>query len=322
MTTHPFISIVLPAHNESKGLSRAVEAIEAVVSQCTDRYEFVIVDDGSTDDTYQVIEALADSNPHIRGIRFSRNFGKEAALLAGLDRATGDVVITMDSDLQHPPPVIPELLALWRQGYKVVNAVKQGRPGDSFMVRLRASVFNRMLSAVGGIDTRHSSDFKLLDRTAVNILINDLPERRRFYRGLSDWLGFEQSVVSFTVAERAAGEGKWSMLGLIDLAVTAIVSFTSAPLRVVTVLGVATLTLGFFVGTEALWSWFHGRAVSGFTTLITTLLILCSFIMISLGIIGEYIGKIYEEIKKRPVYLVASACGAETRESDDGRAKV
>jgi glycosyltransferase involved in cell wall biosynthesis len=311
MATAPFISIVLPTHNESQVLRRTVEEVEQHTAQCSDHYELIFIDDGSSDDTFEVTSALAKANTHVIGLQLSRNFGKEAALLAGLKHAAGDVVITMDADLQHPPAVIPALVDAWQQGYKVVNAVKEDRPGDSFAVKLRARLFNKLLTSLGGVDMRGASDFKLLDRSVVDILSRSLPERSRFFRGLSDWVGFPQTSVPFTVASRAEGTGKWSIFALTELALTALVAFTSAPLRIVSILGVVTLIFGGIVAGEALWSWFHGKAISGFTTTITTILILSSFIMISLGIIGEYIAKIYDEIKHRPVYLVASVCGSQ-----------
>ncbi len=311
MSDDPLISVVLPAYNEALGLAHALGVIEGIVGQCSSRYELILIDDGSRDETYQVIAGLAASNPCVRGLRFSRNFGKEAALLAGLEMARGDAVITMDTDLQHPPALIPELIDQWRRGYKVVNAVKRDRSADSALTRLRANLFNRLLTAVGGVDLQGASDFKLLDRVVVDVLVRELPERRRFFRGLSGWLGFPQAQVPFRVADRAVGDSKWSLLGLIELATTATISFTSAPLRIITLLGVMTLAFGSIVAVDALWSWFHGRSVSGFATIIVTLLIVSSSVMISLGIIGEYIAKIYEEIKARPVYLVDAACGTE-----------
>lgn len=304
----PYISVVVPAHNEVAGLQKALACIEAVVAGCTEDYELIVIDDGSVDGTFSVIEGLAAENERVLGLQLSRNFGKEAALLAGLRQSAGDLVVTMDADLQHPPELIPQLVEHWKSGFKVVNAVKQDRPNDAFLVRMRARVFNTILSSLGGIDVHNASDYKLLDRSVVNVLAHELPERVRFYRGLSLWLGFPQTDVPFSVAEREDGESKWGMLALIQLALTAILSFTNAPLRIVTSLGFLTMLLGFFVGGDALWSWFHGTTVSGFTTIITTMLILSSFIMISLGIIGEYIAKIYDEIKQRPTYLVSSVC--------------
>jgi hypothetical protein len=165
---------------------------------------------------------------------------------------------------------------------------------------------------------RNGSDFKLLGRRAVDVVVRELPERRRFYRGLAAWVGFRQETIPFDVDARAAGGGKWSLVGLLELATTAIVSFTSAPLRIVTILGAVTLIFGILVAADTLWSWFEGQAVSGFATIIITLLLLGSFIMISLGIIGEYIAKIYDEIKERPTYLVESRCGFETGDAGSG----
>jgi len=303
------ISIVIPAHNEAAGIENAVDELKRVMEGVQTQYELIIIDDGSQDDTFSRIEALAEKDVQVKGVRFSRNFGKEAALLAGLEAASGDIVITIDADLQHPPGLIPALLEQWEKGFSVVHAVKQDRTQDGILTRWRAAIFNGLLTRIGGVDVRNSSDYKLLDRAAVEIIVKSLPERRRFYRGLADWIGFEQTTVPFVVAERNAGKGKWSILSLADLAVTAIVSFTSAPLRIVTFLGLLTLVFGILVAGETLWSWMHGRSVSGFATIIITLLIIGSFIMISLGIIGEYIAKMYDEIKARPTYLVSARCG-------------
>jgi glycosyltransferase involved in cell wall biosynthesis len=271
--------------------------------------EIVVVDDGSHDDTFARVCELAQKDPRIKGLRFTRNFGKEAALLAGLRAAQGHAVVTIDADLQHPPQLIPRMISEWRKGAKVVDAVKRSRERDGFLTRMRARVFNSLLSTLGGIDVQNSSDFKLLDRVVVDAIARGLPERQRFYRGLSGWVGYSHVSVPFDVEARAAGQGKWTLWKLAELATTATVSFTSAPLRIVTVLGLFTLAFGFAVGTEALIGWFRGQAISGFTTTIVTLLILGSFIMISLGIIGEYIAKIYDEIKARPPYLVETSVG-------------
>jgi len=305
------LSIVIPAHNEALGIADAIDVIAGVLDQCAIRYELIVVDDGSRDATFAKVQELCQERPVLRGLHFSRNFGKEAALLAGLEAAKGDAVITMDADLQHPPALIPQMIEKWREGAKVVHAVKEDRSHDSAFARLRAGIFNGILTRLSGIDVRNSSDFKLLDRTAVDVIVRQLPERRRFYRGLADWVGFEQASIPFAVEQRTAGEGKWSFMALVDLATTAIISFTSAPLRIVTILGSITLVFAFLVAVEALWSWLQGEAVSGFATIIMTVLLLGSFIMISLGIVGEYIAKIYEEIKARPSYIVDSACGFE-----------
>ena len=306
------LSVVIPAHNEESGIAHSVSVIREILDTCDINWEIVVVDDGSSDRTFERLRELAGQEVRLRGLRFSRNFGKEAALLAGLNIAKGDAVVTIDADLQHPPRLIPEMVKAWKQGAKVVDGVKRSRSTDGALTRLRARIFNATLSRLGGINMENSSDFKLLDRIAVDAITQALPERQRFYRGLSDWVGYTHVSIPFDVEERAEGQGKWSLLGLIGLATTAIIAFTSAPLRIVTALGMATLFFGLVVAGDALLSWFQGRAVSGFVTTIITLLIIGSFIMISLGIIGEYIAKIYDEIKRRPSYLIESTVGIDS----------
>jgi polyisoprenyl-phosphate glycosyltransferase len=320
MSANPLrlLSLVVPAHNEERGIARAVDVIAGALASSGVELEIIVVDDGSRDATFERVRELARHDARVRGLRFTRNFGKEAALLAGLRVAAGDAVVTIDSDLQHPPTLIPQMLEEWRKGAMVVDAVKRNRDNDGLLTRARAELFNGLLSRLGGINLRHASDFKLLDRIVVDAIARELPERQRFYRGLADWVGYRHASVPFDVAERAEGEGKWSVWKLVQLATTAIVSFTSAPLQIVTILGLLTLVLGVGVGADAVISWFQGRAVSGFATTIITLLIVGSFIMISLGIIGEYIAKIYDEIKARPPYLVESTVGFEP--SDTARA--
>jgi glycosyltransferase involved in cell wall biosynthesis len=310
--TDALISVVIPAHNESAGISNAVSIISSAVEQCSKRFEIIIIDDGSDDEMFDIVTELAIQDSRVQGIRLSRNFGKEAALLCGLQAAIGDVVITIDSDLQHPPTLIYEMMEKWQQGALIVHAIKRSRKNDSLIAKARAYMFNRAISWLAKIDLNNSSDFKLLDRIIVDTLANRLPERNRLYRGLASWVGYPSEFVEFDVNPRSNGEGQWSMFGLIELAITTVVSFTSAPLRIVTILGFMTALLGFIVGTDAAISWFRGQAVSGFATLIITILIIGSFIMISLGILGEYVANIYDEIKQRPVYFVAETVGFET----------
>jgi glycosyltransferase involved in cell wall biosynthesis len=307
------VSVVIPAHDEAAGIEHTINEIERVLDGCEIGYEYelIIVDDGSRDGTFEKVLELETRHKGLKGIQFSRNFGKEAALLAGLTASTGDAVITMDADLQHPPELIPELLAKWKDGFQVVHGVKRDRSNDSALVRWRAMAFNYLIGLLGGIIVQHSSDFKLLDRIAVNAVVGQLPETQRFYRGLASWIGFKQTEIPFSVESRNVGYEKWSLPSLFDLATTALVSFTSAPLRIISILGLATLILGVVLAAEALLSWFQGKAVSGYTTIICTVLIIGSFIMISLGIVGEYMAKMYEEIKRRPSYLVTTRCGFE-----------
>lgn len=298
------LSIVVPAFNEEAGIQNALRTLGDTLAQIDYRYELIVVDDGSRDRTFERTVELSEKGLPVRAIRLSRNFGKEAALLAGLQNAAGDAVITIDADLQHPPSLIPQLVAEWEKGAKIVHGVKRHRGKEHWWSTARANVVNKLITTLGGVDVQNSSDFKLLDRTAVDALAISLTERKRFYRGLVSWLGFPQATVLFDVEERQFGKSGWSLHGLLALSLTALVSFTSAPLRVVSILGMLTFILGIAVGTDAIISWYHGEAVSGFATIIMTLLLIGSFIMISLGVIGEYIAKIYEEIKERPTYLV------------------
>jgi glycosyltransferase involved in cell wall biosynthesis len=301
------LSVVMPTFNEEAGISRSVSRVMSILAETNLRWEIIIVDDGSGDNTYGRICELAVLDNRVIGARFSRNFGKEAALLAGLRMATGDAVITIDSDLQHPPELIKQMVAEWHRGAKVVHGVKVSRKSDSGMVRLRARIFNKIMKEISGLDLYQTSDFKLLDRVAVKAIAEWLPERMRFYRGLAAWAGFRVAYVHFEVAERADGQSKWSIAQLFGLAVTAITSFTALPLRIITLLGVVTFAIGIVVGGEALYSWTQGEAASGFATIELTLLILGSFTMISLGIVGEYVARIYEEVKERPIYLIEAS---------------
>jgi glycosyltransferase involved in cell wall biosynthesis len=305
----PEISVVIPAYNESHGITEAIKQVVGVLSTCESAWEIIVVDDGSRDQTYQQICRLAQAEPRIKCIALSRNFGKEGAILAGLEYATGKAIIIMDADLQHPPNLIPEMLDKWRSGIQIVHAVKRSRKEDSVGKKTAAYCINKLISSLGGFNVNNSSDFKLLDREIVDIIVHRLPERERFFRGLTSWLGFSEDYIYFDVARRQGDESKWSFWSLLELSITALTSFTSAPLRIITFLGVATLLLGFFVASEALWSLLNGQAVSGYATIIISVLLIGSFIMISLGIIGEYIAKIYEEVKARPHYLVKASVG-------------
>lgn len=311
----PTISVVIPAFNEETGIAHAIGEIKSALSACHVSYELIIVDDGSRDNTFQKVCELNLADKSVKGIRLSRNFGKESALYAGLAAAQGDAVITIDADLQHPPALIQQMITSWKEGAKIVHAIKVDRSTDSRVTRLRAALFNNILKKLGGIDITNSSDFKLLDREVVEILTTQLNEKGRFYRGLSNWVGFKQQSIPFTVEERNAGTGKWSIYSLIGLAITAIVSFTSLPLRIITILGLFTFVFGALVASDALYSWYQGEAISGFTTTIISILIIGSFIMISLGIIGEYLAKIYDEVKDRPIYIIGNSVGIKDEEA-------
>lgn len=307
------LSVVIPAYNEEQAIRQTVAHIANILHNEEIDWEILVVDDGSQDQTFNCLSGIAKAEPRIKALSLSRNFGKEGALLAGLAYASGNAVVTIDADLQHPPQLIAEMLARWRQGAQIVHAVKRSRDVDTSGKKNSAFIVNHIVSVLGGINLNNSSDFKLLDREIVNIILYQLPERQRFFRGLTGWLGFEEAYVYFDVDLRQAGESKWSLLELSDLAITALTSFSSLPLRIITVLGFLTLLLGFFVASDAVWSYWHGQSVSGFATIIISLLLIGSFIMISLGIIGEYIAKIYQEVKSRPHFLVKKTLGVDKK---------
>ena len=298
------LSIVIPAYNEEKMIWKTTEVVSGIMEREKIPFELVFVNDGSKDQTWEMIEKAAEKNTHVTGIRFSRNFGKESAIFAGLANAEGDCIAVMDCDLQHPPETLVEMYRLWEQGYEVVEGVKRSRGKESALHRASAGMFYKIMSKAVQIDMSRASDFKLMDRKAVEALLS-MPERNAFFRALSSWVGYRTTSVEFDVQERTEGESKWSTWSLIKYAVRNIVGFSSAPLQMITVAGVLTLFFAIVLGIQSLVKYFCGHALEGFTTVILLLLIIGSLIMLSLGIIGIYIAKIYEEVKGRPRYFIA-----------------
>ena len=304
------LSVVLPAYNEEKMIEKAGTVIGQILEEQKIPYEIVFVDDGSKDGTWSEIERTAQKDPHIAGVHFSRNFGKESAMLAGLANTKGDCCVVMDCDLQHPPETVVEMYRLWEEGYEVVEGVKHSRGKESLAHKASAGMFYKLISKAVGIDMSRASDFKLLDRKAVDALL-EMPERNAFFRALSAWIGYKTTSVEFDVREREEGESKWSTKSLIRYAITNIVSFSSAPMQFVTGAGVFVFLLAVILGIQTLIHYFTGNAVEGFTTVILLLLLIGSILMISLGIIGYYISKIYEEVKGRPRYLISRKIDSE-----------
>ena len=298
------LSIVIPAYNEEKMIWKTTEVVSGIMEREKIPFELVFVNDGYRDKTWEMIEKAAEKNTHVTGIRFSRNFGKESAIFAGLANAEGDCIAVMDCDLQHPPETLVEMYRLWEQGYEVVEGVKRSRGKESVLHRASAGMFYKIMSKAVQIDMSRASDFKLMDRKAVEALLS-MPERNAFFRALSSWVGYRTTSVEFDVQERTEGESKWSTWSLIKYAVRNIVGFSSAPLQMITVAGVLTLFFAIVLGIQSLVKYFCGHALEGFTTVILLLLIIGSLIMLSLGIIGIYIAKIYEEVKGRPRYFIA-----------------
>lgn len=298
------VSIVVPVYNEGAHIRKSMAYVGQLCDDAAIPYELVLVDDGSKDHSWDEICSMAKEDEHITAVRLSRNFGKESALCAGLDLATGDAVIVMDADLQHPPELIPKMVSLWREGAEVVEGVKSSRGKEKRSYRFCAKLFYGMINKATGIAFDNASDFKLLDRKVVEAM-KQMPERMTFFRGMSAWVGFERKTFEFEVAERVDGASKWSLKHLITLAVTAVTSYTSAPLHCITVLGMIMFFCAIVLGSQTLYMKLAGYAQDGFTTVILLLLLIGSMIMISLGIIGLYLMKIYHEIKGRPRYLTS-----------------
>ncbi|MCX7747419.1 MAG: glycosyltransferase family 2 protein [Clostridia bacterium] len=299
------LSIVIPVYNEEKQIGRNINVIHQVLLADGIDHEFILIDDGSKDNTWLALKKLAQELPCVNAIKLSRNFGKEAALCAGLSSVTGDACVVMDSDLQHPPEIIPQMVRLWRhEGYEVIDGIKSSRGKESLSYKLSSLLFYNILHKLSGFNLNGASDFKLLDAKVVEAW-KALDERNTFFRGMSEWVGYKRKSIAFEVAERAEGVSKWSFVRLVKLAVTAITSFSSLPLQIVTFLGSLFLIGSFFLGIQTLYFKFKGIAVDGFTTVILLLLIIGSALMISLGIIGTYIAKIFDEVKARPRYLIS-----------------
>lgn len=298
------LSVVLPAYNEEQMLAKTCRTLKKILDLAEINYEMVIVDDGSTDQTWKIIEETAEKDRNVTGVHFSRNFGKEAAIVAGLAQASGNAVAVMDCDLQHPPEVLVKMYRLWEQGYEVVEGIKKSRGTETVFHRKSAGFFYRIMSRATGFNMENASDFKLLDRKAVESVLS-MPERSMFFRATSSWVGFKSTSVLFEVQERQAGESKWSTGSLIRYAFRNIVAFTTLPLQFVTIGAGGCFICSLLLLIYSLVRYFTGHAVEGYTTLLIVMLFIGSAVMMSLGIIGYYIARIYEEVKRRPRYIVS-----------------
>jgi len=308
-----FITVVIPVYNEESQICENISVIRQCLAETGMDFMILLVDDGSTDSTWSRLKMLSEEIPCIKALRLSRNFGKEAALCAGLEAAEGEACIIMDADLQHPPTLIPEMIRLWKdEGYEVVEGVKALRGNESMIKKVGANLFYQILSKLSGFNMQQSSDFKLLDKKVI-LAWRSMNERGTFFRGMSAWIGYNRISIPFNVGIRAKGVSKWSVFNLFTLAVKAITSFSSFPLHIVTFMGVFFLAGALVLGIQTLYMKLMGIALSGFTTVILLLLIIGSCLMISLGVIGTYIARIYEEVKYRPRYIVAD----EIKSSED-----
>nr|WP_282099078.1 glycosyltransferase family 2 protein [Thauera aromatica] len=305
------MSVVIPLYNESGSIQALHRRLSAVLDGLPlDGREVVFVDDGSRDDTFARVSALCAVDPKLRAIRFARNFGKEAAMAAGLRAATGDVVVLMDGDLQHPPELIPALLERWRNGAMMVTAVRRSRETDPWLRRQLTRAFYGFFSRISEVTLAEGGgDFRVFDRAVVDA-INSLPERTRFMKGITSWVGFRQEEVDFVPQARAAGESGWPMLRLLRYALDGLSAFSTLPLRVWSLVGLVMAGLSGIYG-----CWLIGRTLifgidlPGYISMMVSVLFLSGIQLISLGVLGEYIGHIFTEVKGRPLFLVAERIG-------------
>jgi glycosyltransferase involved in cell wall biosynthesis len=302
----PLLSVVAPCYNESEviglfynDLRRVLESLEQV------DFEMVLVDDGSTDDTLAQLNRLADGDPALRVLSLSRNFGHQIALTAGIDHAGGDAVVMMDSDLQHPPSLIPELVRQWRAGYDVVNAVRQSTEGEGWFKRLSSRGFYWLLNELSGTKVpAGAADFCLLSRRVCQSL-RDMPERHRFLRGLVSWAGFDRAMVPYVAPARAAGRTKYSMVKMVALALDAVFSFSAEPLRLALRAGLGVTIFGFaYLAYSLIYGYLLSGLVPGYSSLIALMMILGGSQLMFIGLIGQYLARVFEEVKGRPIYLL------------------
>lgn len=305
----PEITVVVPAFNEAEGIAAFLAQLFGVLQGCSNNFEVVVVDDGSRDATWERVRAELPRYPQLRALRFTRNFGKEAGILAGLREARGKAVVVMDSDGQHPPALLPQMLELWRSGQAhIVAAQKANRDTDSMLARLNARMFNGLMRMLTGLDLEGASDFRLLDRRVVDTLLS-FPEKVRFFRGMTVWTGYKTVPISFDVAPRIAGSSQWSTAQLTRLAVTAITAYSAKPLGMIFRLGLIGMAAAALLLLQALYSWYTHRAISGWTSITVIMLFFGSANLLGIGVLGAYLAQIFDEIKARPEFLVAESIG-------------
>jgi len=298
------LSVIVPAFNEGEGIVAFLDVLFGVLRGCCARFEVWVVDDGSRDDTWQRLCDARERYPELRGLRFTRNFGKEAAVLAGLRRSTGAAVVVMDGDGQHPPSLLPRMLDIWRAGEaQIIAAQKAARPTDSRMGRVNAHLFNSLMRTMTGLDLSGASDYRLLDRRVVDALLA-FPERVRFFRGMTVWTGFTTKNLAFDVAPRIAGTSRWSTGQLTKLAVNVITAYSAKPLGLVFRLGLLGMLAAVVLLLQAIYSWMTGIAVEGWTSVTVVMLFFGSANLLGIGVLGAYLAQLFDEIKARPEYLI------------------
>lgn len=302
---NPFnLSVVVPCYNEAQHLKEFITALKASITSITNQYEIILINDGSKDNTRDIALSLAP-NSNIRYLEFSRNFGKEAALMAGIDHASGDAVLLIDADFQHPLEKIQEMAELWKSGYEMIYGVIANRNGESITKRIGTRVLYQLLNTSDIAIPENAGDFRWLDRKVVNAL-KALPERNRFMKGLYAWVGFKSIAIPFELKDRQSGTTTFNLRKLIKLGMAGLTSFSAAPLQLWIGLGAMISFLALVYGAYVIFDTvFHGNAVSGWPTLTVALMLFSGIQLLSIGILGEYIGRIFTEVKQRPLYVIS-----------------
>ena len=303
---HPSISCVIPAFNEARNLGQVVPHILATLARMSSQLELIVVDDGSRDDTAQVMQTLCAEHRQVVYLKLSRNFGKEPALTAGLNAARGEVVVLMDADGQHPVDLLPDMLAKWRTGADVVYAVRKTRDDQSGLQATLTGWFYRLVNWGNRVQIpANAGDFRLMDRKVVDAL-NRLPERNRFMKGLYAWVGFNSTAIDYEPLPRTDGKSNFGLRGSLSLALTGILAFSIAPLRALTLLGVTLSAVALGYGTWVVAEYFFsGIAVPGYATIVVGMMFFSGIQLLSIGVLSEYVGRIYEEVKQRPSYFIS-----------------
>jgi dolichol-phosphate mannosyltransferase len=306
----PVFSVVVPVHNEEESVGHLAERLREMLTALGEPFEVVMVDDGSTDESFAVMEDIALKDPRFRVVGLSRNFGHQVALTAGLDLAAGAAVITMDADLQHPPEVVPIMVDRWREGYDVVFGIMRGRKSETRFKRWSSNAFYGLLGKLADIPMEpNAGDFRLVDRAVVEVM-RGMPERNRYLRGMFSWVGFRQVGVDYVCAPRQGGHSSYTLGRMVRLGVDAVISFSIIPLRIVLSLGLFASLVAALVGVSTLVARLAGGyTVPGWTTVVLVTTFLGGMQLIVLGLMGEYVGRIYDEVKQRPLYLVSRTVG-------------
>lgn len=299
----PELTVIIPACNEARGILTFLDCLHTSVSGCCAEFEVVVVDDGSCDETWALLSAASANSGWLYGLRFTRNFGKEAAILAGLRYSRGRAVVVMDADGQHPPQLLPQLLEPWRSGRAHIVAAQKKSEAVPLMTRINTYTFNKLMWALTGLDLENASDYRLLDRSVVDTLLA-FPEKVRFFRGMTVWTGYNTEQVEFEVAPRIAGTSQWSVGQLTRLAIVAITAYSAKPLGMIFWLGMFGMFAALLLFIQVLYSWAAGIAVSGWPSLTVVILFFGSANLLGVGVLGAYLAQIFDEIKNRPEYIL------------------